>query len=196
MKPWLLIGLALFSSALMQASKADDTTSGHYSFVGPLSSFMPSDALPGAVTTGLPFSIVLSPDGKMTSDGTVQFKIAGTKGTVVLHISEIAYSGGSLTGKAKLENTSGTVIEGLRLDFTDASDSYKAKSASGDAASKIRTEVLTPDSPLVFGDITGPGGLGPGTNQPQRLEYHIRNDQPVNPRSAFRIGVCLRRVDH
>lgn len=126
---------------------------GHDSFVGPALSFMPRMSKVGKSTTGVPFDVLLTDGGKTVSTGTFQLTIPGLEKPVTVTFDGLAYSNGSLTAKAHVTDTSGSVIEGLRLDCVGATETYTAKQADGSTKPAVKDEAVTMDSPLLMGDL-------------------------------------------
>lgn len=139
--------------AVALAVSAASAQESHFSFSGPMSSFMPEGATPGAVTSGLPFAIVLTDNGASISPAEVELRGTGWKGPITLRLAAPKFAGGRLSGTVQLQNGSGSTIEGVRLDILGASEEYKAKDENGNDVVKTRSQAITVASPLLFGDL-------------------------------------------
>jgi hypothetical protein len=140
------------SMAVLPAS-GQDAAGKHYCYTGPLSAWMVEGASPGHCTGGLPFTIVLSNGGAAISPDS--FKLTGSrwKSAATLSLTNLKFADGKLTGSAAIRNSSGSVLEGVRLDISGASEEYKAKDDQGKDILKTRSQMVPTPSPLLFGDL-------------------------------------------
>lgn len=120
---------------------------GHYFFAGPLSSLMIEGGTPGASTSGLQFTVVVSDGGtKINNDFELQGPMWDSP--IHVHLNNASFAGSDLKGTVQFKNESGKVLEGLRLDVVGAVE----RSANGDPQGD-KTEQPVLASPILFGDI-------------------------------------------
>jgi hypothetical protein len=132
---------------------AQEEAKAHFAYVGPLAQFLPAGKSAGLVTSGLPFSIVLTDGGKSIGSGPYELKIPGVDKPLKLTLNGLKFEGGRVTAQAKVENGTGAAVEGVRLDITGATETYKAKDDQGKEVLKTRPQKVAMASPLFFGDI-------------------------------------------
>lgn len=125
----------------------------HFHFAGPMSAFMAEGATPGAVTSGLPFTIELAEGGAKVTPASFDLKGPKWQGAATLALDGPKFADGHLTGTLRLRNGSGSVIEGVRLDVTGATEEYRAKDEQGKDVLKTRPMPAAIASPLLFGDV-------------------------------------------
>jgi hypothetical protein len=143
----------LLIAVLILASCAAGFAQGHFNFAGPLSQSLKEGATPGAVTGGLPFAVVLSAGGATIAPTQFDLSGPGWTGKAHLTLANPQFAGGHLTATVQLQNGSGSVLEGLRLDITGATEEYKAKDAQAQDLLKTRPQAVTIPSPLLLGDL-------------------------------------------
>lgn len=148
--------LQLFVSLLATALSPAAQDESHFAFVGPFSKFMVEGKTPAPVSSGLPFSIVLSEGGKTVVGGPYELKIGGSSKPLTLTLEGLRFENGHITAKAKLVNKSGAAVEGVRLDIVGASETYKDASET-----KTRAQKVSQPSPLSFGDLAADEDTGP-----------------------------------
>jgi hypothetical protein len=145
--------LAMLTLSVSSSMEAQDNAKGHYHFVGSMSASLAEGAVPGQVTSGIPFTTILSDKGASISPSTFELKGPKWTGTATLTLDGAKYADGHLTGTLKLSNGSGSVLEGVRLDIRGATEEYKAKDNQGNDVLRTRSEQVSLASPLLFGDI-------------------------------------------
>ncbi|MDE3245865.1 MAG: hypothetical protein KGN80_07225, partial [Acidobacteriota bacterium] len=134
---------------------------GHFRFSGPLSQFMAPGSIPAPVSAGLPFDIPLGRNGSVPETLSVKLRLPGASGPLSLELSGLNYAAGRLSGTVRLQNTSGAVVEGIRLDVTGATEELTAKDDKGNQVPKTRPQQASLPSPLFFGDLEKGGVSGP-----------------------------------
>jgi len=144
--------VAALSAAAFPAL-AQDEAKAHFAYIGPLSSLMPEGKTPGSVSAGLPFTIVLKDGGRTVAGGSYDLKIPGADMPLKLTLANLKCDGGHVTAQAKVENGTGSAVEGVRLDISGAIETYKAKDDQGKEVLKTRPQKVAIASPLHFGDI-------------------------------------------
>ena len=143
----LVITVALLSSCVSCFGQ------GHFHFAGPLSQFLAEGAAPGAVTGGLPFAVVLSEGGATIAPTTFTLQSEGWEGEATLTLENAQFANGRLTATVRLSNGTPSVLAGVRLDVTGATEEYKAKDDQGNDLLKTRAQAVGIASPLLFGDV-------------------------------------------
>ncbi|HWA82962.1 MAG TPA: hypothetical protein VG820_06000, partial [Fimbriimonadaceae bacterium] len=96
-----------------------------FSFSGPMASLLVEGKKPGMPTTGIPFAIVLADSGAKIEPSEFDLKTPGSDKTIKLTLAGAKFAGGHLTATAKVQDGQETAIEGVRLDVTGATESYK-----------------------------------------------------------------------
>src|SRR5579871_5343860 len=123
-----LVLSTLFSTTLTRPVCAQDAA-GHFHYAGPLSKFQVEGATPGAVAGGLPFTVTVADNGATITPSSFDLKGPQWNSAAKLTLDGLKYAGGKLTATARIQNGSGSVLEGVRLDITGATEEYKAKDA-------------------------------------------------------------------
>jgi hypothetical protein len=139
--------------ALSLPCAAQDNARGHFHFAGPMSRFLPEGGTPAPVTSGLPFAVTLTDKGATIAPASFELQGKNWGGAAKLTFEGLKFDAGHLTGTVKIKNDSGSVLEGVRLDITGATEEYKAKDAGGSEGTKTRPQAVKLDSPLLFGDV-------------------------------------------
>lgn len=119
---------------------------------GPLASLIGPSAHIAPVTRGLAVDFVISPSGSVTVAGN-DLKAPSWSGSCALSEDELAFAGGNLTANIGLANHSGTSIQGVRFDFVNATETYKAKKPDGTEENRSRLQTVSFSSPCYFGDL-------------------------------------------
>ena len=143
--------LVLLASFIINI-KAQDS-GGHFYFAGPIGSFLAQGAKIAPVTSGLPFTIRLSSAGATIEPQSFDLSGKGWDGPAKLSFTSLKYAGGQLTGSAQIQNKTGSVIEGLRLDIVGANEEYKGKDAAGKETVNTRPQTVSMSSPILLGDL-------------------------------------------
>jgi hypothetical protein len=125
----------------------------HYHFAGPFSQFATEGAVPGSSTSGIAFSVDLSDGGNKIASTHFELKAPEWKEAVWVDFNGAKVEGGRLKGEIKLRNSSGFVLEGLRLDCVGADETYEVKGSNGDVTSRTRNVRVDLASPLLLGDV-------------------------------------------
>ena len=127
----------------------------HFHFAGPMAQFLAAGKAPGVVSGGLAFAVVLTDAGATITPNPATFTLTapGWDGTATLTLADAKFAAGHLTATVKLTNGTTSVLEGLRLDLTGATEEYKAKDDKGNDILKTRAQPVTIASPLLLGDV-------------------------------------------
>lgn len=141
--------------------QAQDMASGHFFFSGSLNQLTADGVKIASVNSGLPFSIVVTENGAKISPAQLDLKIPNTNNSLKLNFENLKFANGHLTGAAKIVNSSGAVLEGLRLDVVSATEEFQTKDAKGNLAKdekgnpilSTRNQAVNLASPLFFGDL-------------------------------------------
>jgi hypothetical protein len=141
--------LSLFIVSL----QAQEQTSGHFYCSGALKQLTADGVKIAAVSSGLPFAISLTESGAKISPAQFDLKLPGANAPIKLLFENLKFAGGHLTGNAKIMNTSGAVIEGVRLDVVAVAEEFQSKDAKGNPVLSTRSQPANLDSPLFFGDL-------------------------------------------
>lgn len=131
---------------------------GHFHFAGPLKRFLIEGAAPGVSASGIRFSILISEEGKNLAPTTFELRNNGWEGKIAVSFDGASYSGGQFKASVSLQNESGTVILGVRLDMKEAVEEYETKDEAGKDVLRTRTQAFQFDSPILFGDIPKSAG--------------------------------------
>ncbi|MCW5943697.1 MAG: hypothetical protein KIS66_15810 [Fimbriimonadaceae bacterium] len=143
---------AVFLACLLLSVTAQPTDDP-FAYSGPFSSLCADGVQPAPVTSGIPFSIAIAPDGSVTPAQKFELRRPAWSGAGSLDLAGVAFAGGKLSGSATVVNGSGSVLEGLRLDITGASESYKAKDDQGKEVIRSRVQAITTNGPILFADL-------------------------------------------
>ena len=147
------LNVILFAFVLIACAYAQDSPGGHFYFSGPLNQLVNSGTKVAPVASGLPFSIVLTDSGVRISPADFDLKPAGGDLPIKLRFENLKFSGGRLTGTAKITNSSGSIIEGVRLDLVSTTEEFQTKDAKGNPVTSTRNQTANLASPLFFGDL-------------------------------------------
>ncbi len=149
MRRFALFAFALFAVFRPTEARAENAP---FAFSGPLSSLLPAGREVAPHAAGIPFAIEISAGGQRIEAGPFALLVPGATKPFRLTLTGAAFSDGKLTAKATLTNASGAALEGLRLDLTQATETFNAKDAQGklQSSKRPRTVVATP---LHFGDL-------------------------------------------
>lgn len=145
--------MTVASLALLLTSLVSQPTDDPFAYNGPFATLCADGARPAPVTGRLSFSIAIAPDGSVGSSQKVALKGASWASAASLDLSSLAYAGGKLSGSAAIANGSGSVLEGLRLDVTGATETYKGKDAQGKEVVLTRSQPITTNAPILFADL-------------------------------------------
>lgn len=137
----------------MGVCQAQNASKGHFHFAGPMSAYMLNGAAPGRVATGLHFTLVLTDRGATIAPNRFDLKGAKWTGSATLSFEGLKFENGELKGTVHLRNASGSVIEGVRLDITGATEEYKGLTSQGKDTLMTRPQSASLPSPLLFGDV-------------------------------------------
>lgn len=121
---------------------------GHFYFSGLLGQLTGEGVKVAPVGTGLPFAIVVADAGAKISPA--QFDLRLVSSSIKLQFESLKLGNGHLSGAAKIVNSSGAVVEGVRLDVVSVVEEFQQKDAKGPAT---RNQAATLASPLFFGDL-------------------------------------------
>ncbi|HEY3397736.1 MAG TPA: hypothetical protein VGM19_08795 [Armatimonadota bacterium] len=153
---------------------------GHFHFAGPMSQFLPEGGVPGTVTGGLPFAVVLTDAGATLAPTSFDFQPEGWEGKATLTLADVKFADGRLTATVRLSNDTKAPLEGLRLDITGATEEYKAKDDQGQDILKTRAQAVGIASPLLLGDVAKrdsadpqPLDAGPIVFQPETTKITV-----------------------
>jgi len=178
---------------LLLASCVSGFAQGHFHFAGPMSQFLAEGVTPGAVTSGLPFAVVLSDAGATIAPTTFTLQGEGWDGNATLTLTDAKFANGHLTATVHLTNGTRSALEGLRLDLTGATEEYKAKGAQGNDILKTRAQAVGLGSPLLFGDVAKRDAADPQPLRRQHLGLPAGDHHGHGERRAQR--PILRRDD-
>src|SRR5436189_4269648 len=145
----LLILLSLFIAHFAIQEK----TGGHFYYSGPLNQLTAENVKVASVSSGLPFAISITDNGAKISPTQFDLKLPGANSPIKLSFEGLKFQGGHMTGTAKLLNSSGSVIEGVRLDVLNAAEEFQSKDAQGNLTTATRNQAINLNSPLFFGDL-------------------------------------------
>ncbi|MDQ6787984.1 MAG: hypothetical protein M3033_14355 [Acidobacteriota bacterium] len=158
MKYVFTLFLFLISAANFQAQEA---AGGHFLFSGSLNQLTAEGVKVAPVSSGLPFSMVLTEAGARIAPAQFDLKIPGASDSLKLSFENLKFAGGHLTAMAKITNSRGAVLEGVRLDVVSAKEEFQTKDAKGNLTKdaqgnpvlSTRTQTVNLASPLFFGDL-------------------------------------------
>ena len=148
------IALCLLVAASAPVPRAQEASGGHFYFAGPLARLAADGVEVAPIGSGLPFSLVLSDGGSKVSPAQFDLKVPGASAPLRLAFENLKFAGGRLTGDARITNSTGSVVEGLRLDLVSASEEFQTKDTKGAPALSTRAQAVSLASPLFFGDLS------------------------------------------
>ncbi|MEP7009728.1 MAG: hypothetical protein ABJC13_05340 [Acidobacteriota bacterium] len=139
-------------SAFFLLAPATHPQAAPFLFSGPFSSLLPKGATAAAHASGLSFEIKISDNGQKIEGGPFALAVPGAARPFRLTIEGAAFSAGRLSAKATIANGSGAALEGLRLDWVEATETFAKKDAAGKTVMATRSQKLAAE-PLHFGDL-------------------------------------------
>lgn len=87
-----------------------------------------------------------------STGGTSDWNIKTSSGPIKLH-AELKLSSGTVSGSVKIDNTTKTSLDGVRFDIAGAIETYMAKDKDGKDITLTRSQSVSEDSPLLYGDM-------------------------------------------
>jgi len=125
---------------------------GHYDFSGPMAGFMVDGGIPGASTSGIEFKLIATNGGAMLAPTEFDLTNADWKSPLHVVLSDAKIDAGHLKAHFHFKNSTGSVLEGLRLDSSGVVESYTDTSGAA-PGTKTRVEPGALPTPLLFGDL-------------------------------------------
>lgn len=145
--------MTVASLALLLTALAPQPADDPFAYNGNFASLCADGARPAPVSGRLTFAIAIAPDGSVGSSQKVALKGPSWANAASLDLTNLSFSGGKLAGSATISNGSGSVLEGLRLDVTGASESYKGKDQQGKEVVLTRNQPIATNAPILFADL-------------------------------------------
>lgn len=170
--------LAVIPFLLLPHAAARDDLPTHFAFSGPLKD-LAAGASVSPVRSGVQFSVTLADGGKSISTGAFDLKVSGSDKPLKLALDGLKYDNGRLSADAKVTNTTGSAVEGVRVDLTGAVETYKAKDENGKDILKTRGQKVGLPSPLYYGDLDADEAAGPFAFDAATISFQPETTQVV-----------------
>lgn len=139
-----------FRSSILSAEPTDPTGAqpqDPFAYNGPMSQLLAGGASHAPVSGGLPFRITIQKDGSVQTDHTLGVSKPDWKGGPEIVFTNLRFTSATLQGEVKLHNACSLALEGLRLDVSGASESYRTKDPAGKEVVASRAQAAQFASP-------------------------------------------------